>query len=606
MRSRSAHTAAGLLVLVSLLLLALVAPGAAMAKEWRIDRMDVTLDVQQNSDVLVSENVTFTFVGPFTYVGRAIPTGNLDGLTDIKVFQNGQPLPQGSGPGTWEAFREGGNQVIKLNFDLADTSATWNITYRAVGAIHYFDQGDELRWYVFDAETPVTIGAATATVKLPGSVAPEKLSAAIDTGPGVVTEVTSPGPSRLTYKAGEFPAYTRFWIVAGFPKGVVKFVWTWRRIAGWIVPKAGFALPIFTLLGMLVLWRRRGRDEPAAAFAGYVSEPPSDLPPGIAGALVDERVDVKEVVATIVDLARRGYLEIENRQEGSWVFKSTKNVFRRLKDFEDLKGFEHEVAKAVFGSKQEVSSDDLKNKFYTHVSGIVDKIYAEVTTRGLFVSNPKSSRASWKGLAIAVLVVLGGGSAFIGSTLDVPGWGYLFIGSLVSGVVVLVFSGSMPKRTTAGAQEMRRWEAFRNYLRDLTDYQDLPTAQQSFERYLPYAIAFGVERAWVRRFQDLQLPAPVWYRPILIPGQSQTPGGPAVGGMPMGAPMGVPGGLPAGGFSLDSISEGLFGSLHNMSNVLTSAPSSSGSGHGRAFGGGGGGFGGGSSGGGGGGGFHAG
>jgi uncharacterized protein (TIGR04222 family) len=603
---RGSRAAAALLVLVTLLLLALLVPGAALAKEWRIDRMDVVLDVQQNSDVLVSEDITFTFVGPYTYVGRVIPTGNMDKLTDIQVFQNGQPLPEGSGPGTWQAFREGSNQVIQLNFDLADTSASWTIKYRAQGAIFFFNEGDELRWYVFDADTPVTIGAATATVKLPGSVAPEKLTAAIDTAPEVANEVNSPGPSTLAYKAGPFPAYTRFWIVAGFPKGVVDFVWTWRRVAGWIVPKAGFALPIFTLLGMLVLWRRRGRDEPAAAFAGYVSEPPSDLPPGVAGALIDERVDVKEVIATIVDLARRGYIEIENRQEGVWVFKSMKNVFRKLRPFDDLKGFEKQVAEALFAAKNEVSSDDLKDKFYTHVNGIVDNIYGEVTTRGLFVSNPKSARASWIGLGVAVLVILGGGSVILGSIFGVPGWGFLFMGSLVSGIVIIAFSRSMPKRTSAGAQEVRKWEAFRNYLRDLTRYQDMATARESFERYLPYAIAFGVERAWVRRFQEMQLPAPAWYVPVLIPGQGQTLGGPGAGGMPMGMPLGGPGDLSGGGFSLDSISDGLFGSLNNLSSVLTSAPSSSGSGHGGAFGGGGGGFGGGFSGGGGGGGFRAG
>ena len=71
--------------------------------------------------------------------------------------------------------------------------------------------------------------------------------------------------------------------------------------------------------------------------------------------------------------------------------------------------------------------------------------------------------------------------------------------------------------------------------------------------------------------------------------------------------------IPGGGFSLDTISDGLFSSLGHMSSVLTSAPSSTGSGHG-AFGGGGGHFGGGGfsgggggfSGGGGGGGFGAG
>ena len=153
---------------------------------------------------------------------------------------------------------------------------------------------------------------------------------------------------------------------------------------------------------------------------------------------------MKEVIATIVDLARRGYIEIENRQEGTWVFKSMKNVFRKLKAFDDLQGFEKQVAEALFGAKNEVSSDDLKDKFYTHVGGIVDKIYDEVTTRGLFVSNPKTARASWIGLGVAVLVFLGGGSFILGSFAGVPGWGFLFVGSLVSGVIVICLLYTSP------------------------------------------------------------------------------------------------------------------------------------------------------------------
>ncbi len=589
------------------MVLGVVLPAAAQAKEWRIERMDTTLDVQKNSDVLVTEEVTFTFVGPFTFVGRVIPTGNVDALTDFQVLQNGQPLPQGTGPGTWQTFREGTNQVVQLNFDLADTSATWTIKYRAVGTIFFFDQGDELRWYVFDADTPVPIGASTATVKLPGAVASKDMSGAIQTGPGVSNEVTSPASSNMVYTAGPFPAYTKFWITAGFPKGVVKFTWTAKRVAAWIVPKVGFAMPIFVLLGMFMAWRRRGRDEPSAAFASYVTAPPSDAPPAVAGAVIDEKVDVKEVVATIIDLARRGYLEIEDQKEGVWVFRTTKNVFRKLKPFDDLVGYERQVADAVFGQRDEVTSGDLKNKFYTHVGPIVDKIYSEVTQRGFFVSNPKAARATWMGLGIALLIFGVGGSFVLGVFLSLPGWGWLFVGSLVSGVILLLFSGAMPKRTAKGAQETRQWEAFRNYLRDLTRYQDMATARDTFERYLPYAVAFGVEKAWVSRFQELQLPAPSWYLPMVLPG----PGGPWVGtgqpgtGAPLGVPTGMPAGLPGGGFSLDSISDGLFSSLHNISGVLTSSPSGTGSGHG-AFGGGGGGFGGGFSGGGGGGGFRAG
>jgi hypothetical protein len=162
----------------------------------------------------------------------------------------------------------------------------------------------------------------------------------------------------------------------------------------------------------------------------------------------------------------------------------------------------------------------------------------------------------------------------------------------------------MPQRTPQGVQEQGRWEAFRNYLRDLERYQDLNTARDTFERFLPYAVALGVERDWVRRFRDLQLPGPTWYRPIYVPGGGW--GGPSSSSGPL---IGMPGGGvgSGGGFdglSLDSLSDSLFSSLNSMSNVLTSAPSGSGKG-GGAFGGGGG-FGGGFSGGGGGGGFRAG
>ena len=79
---------------------------------------------------------------------------------------------------------------------------------------------------------------------------------------------------------------------------------------------------------MLLIWRKRGRDEPATIYASYVSEPPSALSPGLAGALIDEKVDTKEIIATIVDLARRGYLEITDTEKKGVLGKSS-TIFTR-------------------------------------------------------------------------------------------------------------------------------------------------------------------------------------------------------------------------------------------------------------------------------------
>ncbi len=571
--------------------------------------MQVLLDVQKNGTVNVEETVSFTFEGSFTYVGRVIPTDNLESLKAIDVLQDGRSLPVGDSPGTWRTFREGKDQIIQLNFDLTDASAAWTIRYQAVGAIQYFDEGDELRWYVFDATTPVPIGAVKTTVRLPEEVAVDKMTAAINTGPTVDRAYSAPSPGTIEFTAAEVPAYTNYWVVVGFPKGVVTYQWTVKRILAAVVPRMAFLLPVAAFLTMLLLWRKRGRDAPSAAFAKYVSEPPSDLPPGLAGAVIDEEANVTEVTATIVDLARRGYLDMTEDKEGGLFAKSVV-AFRKLKPFDDLEGFEQKVAKALFGGKDMVTTKDLKNKFYAHVAPISQSIYEEVTKRGYFHGNPKSVRDRWAGLGVATAVVLGGLAVLL-AMFDIAGWGYWVIGSVIAVVIVLAFSGHMPQRTAKGAEETRKWEAFRNYLRDLSRYQDMETAKDTFEKYLPYAIAFKVEKDWVRRFQDLNVPAPTWYTPVFIPTGGAWTGTPTAQNMsPIGGPLAGPvatSGMPAGGggFSLDSISDSLFSSLSSVSNVLTSAPSSSGSGRG-AFGGGGGGFGGGFGGGGGGGGFRAG
>ena len=603
-----------LLAALSALLVLCAGPAAlAQVKDWRIDNLDAAVNVQQNGDVVVDEAVTFNFQGNYHYIARDIPTSNYEGLTDIEVRDaNGTVLPKGDTPGTFKTWKDGSLQYIQVNFDLTDTTATWTFHYRAKAVIQYFDKGDELRWYVFDAETPVPIGKARAIVTLPGTVAPEKMTHAVDVGYGVQATVGSPGASKMVYEASDIPPYTNFWIVTGFPKGVVKYTWTATRVAAFVIPKVGFLLPIVALLSMLLIWRRRGRDDPGTVFATYVSEPPSTLSPGLAGALIDEKVDTKEVIATIVDLARRGYLEITDAEKDSVLAKTT-TIFTRTKPLDDLKGFEAAVAGSLFDGNHpdQVTSVQLKDHFYTHVEPIVGQVYEEVTAAGMFYKNPKRVRARWVGHGFLLAVVLGGLTALM-ALVHLTGWGWFMLGSIVAVIIVWVFAPHMPQRTPKGAQEQRRWEAFRNYLRDLTRFQDMASAKESFEKYLPYAVAFGVEKEWVRRFEGLTVASPGWYHPpviIPIPGQFGPMGPMTTGGLGGGIG-GVGGhvGLPGGGFNLDSISNSLFHSLGNMSSVLTSTPSSTGSSHG-AFGGGGfsgGGFGGGFSGGGGGGGFHAG
>jgi hypothetical protein len=296
--------------------------------------------------------------------------------------------------------------------------------------------------------------------------------------------------------------------------------------------------------------------------------------------------------------------------DGKAEGKSSKSgtIFTRLKPLDELRGFEKMVADSLFdsGHPDQVTTSDLKNHFYVHVDPIVGQVYEEVSTAGLFRKNPKKTRSAWVwyGFFTAVGMGLVG---YIFKKVEIDGYGWLWAGGLFSAIVMWIFSKRMPARTVKGAQEQKKWEAFREYLRDLARFQDLEAAQEKFEACLPYAIALGVEKQWVHRFEDLTVPSPTWYHPPVIvldgsPGPMGTGGG-LGGGLGGGGHQGG-----GGGFSLDDVSDGLFGALGKMSSVLTSTPSSGGSGHGAWGGGGfsGGGFSGGFSGGGGGGGMHAG
>ena len=81
-----------------------------------------------------------------------------------------------------------------------------------------------------------------------------------------------------------------------------------------------FDLGFLSLAGLLAIggpvllylwWYRKGRDAPVGLIADYLPEPPSDLPAGMVGTLIDERADLQDVIATLLDLAKRGVLEIE-------------------------------------------------------------------------------------------------------------------------------------------------------------------------------------------------------------------------------------------------------------------------------------------------------
>jgi uncharacterized membrane protein YgcG len=492
--------------------------------------------------------------------------------------------------------------------------------------LRFYEGGDQLWWKAIPPDHNFPIRASKITVSLPQTFSQEQLRVA---SYGPTTTVRFNDRGQVIFEAQNIPADQELEVRVQFPHGVVQgnppawqAVFDRRQTLGPIFSLVFGALGAIILTGgpasLYLLWYLRGRDQPAGLVAEQISEPPSDLPAAVVGTLVDERADLKDVIAGILDLARRGALRMEEQKvEGFLGIGSGRDFVFYLQDASKaIYPYEKSLLHALFGGRDEVKLSDLRHKFYTSLPTLQRELYQEVVQRGFFPADPQSVRRRW--VILGVLGLIGSGlvaCVLLGLFQDYTNWALCPAASMAVTALGLIIMGNfMPRRTAKGAEEAAKWLAFKRYLQYLEKQIDLQAAKDRFEEYLPYATAFGIERQLIDKFAAVDAPAPSWWGPVFVPTSGPVYRGPLTTGgtgplVPSGGPPGSLAGEGGGVPSLSNVSRGMGASLSDMSaglgallssasTVLASTPPSSSGGGGGGGWSGGGGFGGGGGGGG--------
>ena len=618
-----------LVLVFAILSFVLAIPADAQTKTATQTRRDVEVTIQKNGDVQVSETWEFRFTGgPFTFATRGIALNKVEAITDMSVSEGGrayQLTPSGSTAGTYQVYREGNYQVIKWYYTPAmNQTRTFTIRYTLRGALRIYDGGDQFWWQIIEADRGYTINTANITVRLPASFPLDQLKAAVTLGNGIATIRDG---QTIVFTANNLRDGEGLEVRVQFPHGVVTAAppsWQaaadaeaaaqaererYKPLFNLLALFGGLVLLVLGLLGVFLLWYLRGRDVQVPQIA-QMNTPPSDLPAGMVGTLIDEKAEMKDIIATIIDLARRGIIRMSEKEEPGFLGIGTKRdfVFELVGDTTNLRPYEQTLIQRLFGGSTTRALSDLKQKFYTAIPTLQKQMYEEVSKLGFFAGNPNTTRAKYAGLGIVALIVFGCcGVLFYGFAVDYADLAFCPPAALVITAVGLIVIGPfMPRRTKAGALEKAKWEAFKRYLASIEKFTQLEQAQELFDKYLPYAIVFGLEKSWTQKFAAVGTPAPMWYETYPPTGygiprpRRALSDEPAIGSSGGGVPSS--GGSPldraaAGTFrGLDAMSAGLFSMLDSTASILSSAPSSSGSsggwsgGGGRGGGGGGGGF----------------
>ncbi|MEP7289707.1 MAG: DUF2207 domain-containing protein [Chloroflexota bacterium] len=582
------------------------------------DRYDVTIDniVTKSNSFDITESYLLTIdQGPFRFGTASIPLGRTTGIDNVTVSDGGVALsPEcDESPGTFCADTSGGNLNVKYMFtSTAQTGEQREIQfkYSVHGALRSYAGGDQLYWTAVPADRPFSVFASKVTVNMPADRPPQVYTSYPNTwkqtvegntltwiGPG---DLGSSGSVEVRVQYAHDPAMTVPAWQAAFDRE--------RDYVEKIQPLVNLGLlalgVLFAIGGptlIFIQYAKHGRDPEVLVVPEYLTEPPSDEPPGVVGSLITEQANMQYILATLIDLARRGFIVIEQTKTSELLgmLSHTDFVFHRTGiDETGLRDFEKLLMRGVFGGSTQATLASLRNSFYTHISGIQSKLYAALVSDGYFTQSPETTRTTWAAAGGAIAVVAGGLTygAFKYAASISPFIGIPFIGLAITGVAMFFVASYMPAKTAKGAQEAARWKAFRTYLKNIKKYTNVQQATDQFERYMPYAVAFGLNQEWIRQFSPVLTSMPSWYYPTYL-------GGPWHNGYQRGMHMNNmnamgdfshsvsgPGGLNEMSKSmtdgLNAMSTGLTKMLNDASTVMTSKPSSSSGGSGGFSGGG--------------------
>jgi uncharacterized membrane protein len=517
-------------------------PAAAQFTET-IDRFAAVLSVDRDGVLHVVETIDYDFGanekhGIYRYIPVRYPWVD-DKYERVYKMSNIQVTGSPGTPTKVKVEDQGRNKTVRIGDEDRTISGKhrYTISYDVRGSLNGFEDHDELYWNITGLGWDVPMRHVEAVVRMPTEVT--KLGC-FEGPEGSVLPCASAGGSgtnEATFSATNLGAGDGLTVVAAVAPGVITNVepilderWSIDRAFSRTTTTVGAAVGLMALMLLLVgrlLWRH-GRDrrllvggdgeEVVGLFDkndGPVTyRPPDELRPAQVGVLVDESADPLDVTASIVDLAVRGYLKIEEIPDTGWFSKGDWRLTRLKADDGVLQPYERRLRDALFESGDEVLLSDLKQEFYDDLKKIQDDLYDDSVTQRWFVRRPDRTRALWLGLGLLFTIV------GIGAVVLLAAFSHaalVAIPFVIAGLVVLVAHKRMPARTGTGTQTLQQVLGFRRFMTTAqTERMQFAEEEGIFAKYLPYAIVFGVTKQWAKRFEGLDAGSPAmsgmgWY-----------------------------------------------------------------------------------------------
>lgn len=492
-----------------------------------IQRFTVDITPRADGSFTVVETISYDFGSAERHgIFREIPTSHPQGdrnflvkrhlnLSLESVTKDGNPVP-------YTSEESGDALYLKIGDPYTTITGvhTYRIAYTVEGGFSYFDNGHtELYWDAIAPEWQTPIREARIMLHDPDGVFDEEFSCYVGASGGSdLCEFILTEDGGKTIIVSGLRAYEGVTIAKELrSEAVAQVILEEKRVVFFWIPGL---LIWFSLLSIFVYRYRTEYKVDKTTIAQY--EPYEDFKPMYTGLLFDGRLDPRDITAGIVYLAEQGYLKIRKVDTKVMFFFDVDDYeIILLKPIVHISSaFQRELLRLLFGtapvvgnkvSLQKLKHDTTKqranNKILMNLKKDLEK---DLKDSGFFEVHVSTSMllGGVVGLGIFLWIVGGIIAPLLGAHV------FFIVVGIVGSLIILLFA--YRRRTTKGYEALWHLKGFKEFL-SVTEterykFHNAPEkSSEQFMEYLPYAIAFGVEKEWAEVFKDITLPNPEWY-----------------------------------------------------------------------------------------------
>lgn len=502
----------------------------AFSSEESITELDVVIEIQPDRSIVVQETILYDFAdNQKRGIIRSIPEERIPGslkslnIEDIQVFdqnQNSHPFE----------IIQGGNFVdIKIGDPNVYISGehVYVIQYRVEHAIGIFGDFDELYWNAIGHDWEVPIYTARASILIPTNLGANDITPQVFCGYRMDKEVCADSSIQNTFRGTEivfetYPGYTLgefkgMTTVVSFPKYIVRDFSVGEKFIIHTVPVLKFVIPLFAVWylqrkNITRFLKRRSYFRNNPVITEYES---GDLDTLTASIILHGTVTDTALVGHVFSLVTQGYLELNKKDDGLYEFKKTHKSIENLP--EHSKGIVEQITTKGYDTNK---NQNWLSSFV--LSGVIkpelqSKNLLEDHKRGFSgqIAHPGQTPMMKRGLWWLYLFLAVNPGIFIWF-LAGRNIGFMFSGTMVLlAVFTLLHAVTRPHLRPEAFEIERKILGIKKYIlvaekEKILFHSDPANNLLFFEKLLPFAILFKLEKKWVQEFEKLGIAQPAW------------------------------------------------------------------------------------------------